>query len=199
MEKKILQQKGEQLIVKEITPMVKLIKSVIPSRKYEIIEKEENKPIIEQLKERINPELTDIQKHNILNVLERHQKAFSKNSQDIGFVKAQFCPIIIDIENEQVPYHQPYPLSLAKRKRMNSVIDELSKSRIIEESDASGGAPALLVPRSNGKDRLVVDYRALNRLIIRKQYPMPKVDDYLEAMRGQQYFALIDLLSVIIR
>jgi putative uncharacterized protein GLEAN_07546 len=67
------------------------------------------------------------------------------------------------------------------------------ESGITEESDASGGAPALLVPRSNGKDRLVVDYRALKRLIIRKQYPMPKVDDYLEAMRGQQYFALIDL------
>ena len=67
------------------------------------------------------------------------------------------------------------------------------KSGIIEESDAPGGAPALLVPRSNGKDRLVVDYRALNRLIKRKQYPMPRVDDYLEAMRGQKYFALIDL------
>jgi len=76
---------------------------------------------------------------------------------------------------------------------MYSVVNEVLKSRIIEESNAPGDAPALLVPRSNGKNRLVVDYRALNRLIKRKQYPMPKVDDYLEAMRGQQYFALIDL------
>jgi len=193
MERKALQKKGEQLIVKEITPMVKLIKSIIPSREYEIMKEEEVKPIMKQLKERINPELAETQKHRILSVLDRHQKAFSMNSQDIGFVRADLCPITIDIGNEQVPYHQPYPLSLAKRKRMNSVIKELLESGIIEESDAPGGAPALLVPRSNGKDRLVVDYRALNRLIERKQYPMPKVDDCLEAMRGQPYFALIDL------
>ena len=78
---------------------------------------------------------------------------------------------------------------------MSSVINKLLKSGIIEESDAPGGTSALLIPRSNGKDRLVVDYRSLNRLIKRKQYPMPKVDDYLEAIRGQQYFALINLVQ----
>ena len=97
MERKALQKKGEQLIVKKITPMVKLIKSIIPSREYEIMKEEEVKPIMEQLKERINPELAETQKHRILSVLDRHQKAFSMNSQDIEFVRADLCPITIDI------------------------------------------------------------------------------------------------------
>ena len=48
MERKALQKKGEQLIVKEITPMVKLIKSIIPSREYEIMKEKEVKPNMEQ-------------------------------------------------------------------------------------------------------------------------------------------------------
>jgi len=62
MKRKLLQQIEEQLVVKEITPAVKLIKSVIPSREYEIIKEDEAKPVMEQLKERINPKLTDAQK-----------------------------------------------------------------------------------------------------------------------------------------
>ena len=83
----------------------------------------------------------------------------------MGFVKAKLCPITLDIGSENVPYHQRYPLSLVRRERMNKVIKDLLETKIIEESDAPGGAPTLLVPRANGKDRLVIDYRSLNRLI----------------------------------
>ena len=119
------------------------------------------------------------------------KESIPKSANDMGFVEAKLCPITIHIGSENVPYHQPYPLSLAKRERMNKVIKDLLEAKIIEESDAPGGAPALLVPRANGKDRLVIDYRSLNRLIKRKQYPIPRVD--LEAMNGHKYFALLDL------
>ena len=158
----------------------------MPRRELEIIQQPDDEEISmsEKLEKRINPNLTFDNKEKLLRILNSHQKVFSKSINDMGFVEVKLCPITIDIVSENVPYHQPYPLSLAKRERMNKVIKDLLEAKIIEESDA----PALLVPRANGKDRLVIDYRSLNRLIRRKQYPMPRVDDYLEAMNGHKYF-----------
>ena len=119
--------------------------------------------------------------------------AFSKHPADLGKVPYKLCPITIDIGEESVPYNKPYPQSLDKRKRMKTAINKLLQLGIIEESDAEGGSPAILVTRPDKNDRLVVDYRSLNRLIKRKQYPMPRIDDYLEALRGMKYFALLDL------
>ena len=157
----------------------------MPKRELEIIQQtdeEEEILMSERLEKRINPNLISDNKEKLLRILNSHQEAFSKNTNDMGFVQAKLCPITIDIGSENVPYHQPYPLILAKRERMNKTIKDLLEAKIIEHSDAPGGAPALLVPRANGKDRLVIDYKSLNRLIKRKQYPKPRVDDYLEAM-----------------
>ena len=74
-----------------------------------------------------------------------------------------------------------------------ALIDEMILAGIIEESNARGTCPAILVPKPNKTSRLVVDYRTLNRILRRKLYPMPRVDDYLEALRGNHYFASMDL------
>ena len=50
-----------------------------------------------------------------------------------------------------------------------------------------------MIKKPNGSLRLVIDYRALNRLIKRHQYPMPRVDEYIEALKGNHYFGIIDL------
>jgi len=191
-----LYEQNNQDLLDNQTLSVNLIHNIVPKRELKImqqIDDEEEIPMTEKLKKRINPNLTPDNKEKLLKILNSHQGAFSKSANDMGFVKAKICPITIDIGSENVPYHQPYPLILAKRELMNKVINGLLEAKIIEESDAPGGAPALLVPRANGKDRLVIDYRSLNGLIKRKQYPMPRVDDYLEAMNGYKYFALLDL------
>ena len=51
---------------------------------------------------------------------------------------------------------------------MKTAINKLLQLGIIEEPDAEGGSPAILVTRPDQNDRLVVDYRSLNRLIKRK-------------------------------
>ena len=61
---------------------------------------------------------------------------------------------------------------------MKTAINKLLQLGIIEESDAKGESPAILVTRPDKNDRLVIDYRSLNRLIKRKQYPMPRINDY---------------------
>jgi len=40
---------------------------------------------------------------------------------------------------------------------------------------------------------LCVDYRALNKVTIRDNYPLPLIEDQLEILRNKKYFSLLNL------
>lgn len=41
--------------------------------------------------------------------------------------------------------------------------------------------------------RLCVDYRELNKYLIKDRYPLPLIDDNLDLLRGKKYFTCLDL------
>ena len=53
-------------------------------------------------------------------------------------------------------------------------------------------APVLFVTRKDESLRLCVDYRALNRITVKNSYPLPKIDEILDQIRGAKYFTKID-------
>ena len=48
--------------------------------------------------------------------------------------------------------------------------------------------------KPNGTFRMCVDYRALNRITQRNQYPLPRIDDLLDQLRGATVFNAVDLM-----
>ena len=43
--------------------------------------------------------------------------------------------------------------------------------------------------------RLCIDYRQLNKMTIKNRYPLPRIDDRFDKLRGAMVFSKIDLRS----
>jgi len=84
------------------------------------------------------------------------------------------------------------PLEIAEVKRQ---IAEFLAKGWITPSTSPWGAPLLFVPKKDGGLRMVIDYRAINKLTVANRYPLPRIDDLLDRLQGMQYATCLDLAS----
>jgi hypothetical protein len=57
------------------------------------------------------------------------------------------------------------------------------------------GAPILFVEKKDETQRMCVDYRSLNEVTIKNKYPLPRMEDLFDEMKGASVFSKIDLRS----
>ncbi|XP_043279405.1 uncharacterized protein K02A2.6-like [Venturia canescens] len=67
------------------------------------------------------------------------------------------------------------------------------KDGVIQPSKSTYSSPAVIVPKKNGEYRVCVDYRQLNKKITRDRFPMPLIDDRIDALANEKVFSVLDL------
>lgn len=72
-------------------------------------------------------------------------------------------------------------------------MDDLLSRKIIEPSNSEYSSSIDLVKKKNGELRSCVDYREINKRILKDRYPLPLIDDHLDSLRGKKYYTCIDL------
>jgi hypothetical protein len=55
------------------------------------------------------------------------------------------------------------------------------------------GSPYIFVPKKDGTHKLCMDYRALNEVTVKNKYPLSRIDDLFDQLRGACVFSKIDL------
>jgi hypothetical protein len=53
----------------------------------------------------------------------------------------------------------------------------------------------LLVKKKDGTLHLCIDYRQLNKVTVKNRYPLPRIDDLFDQLKGARVFSKIDLRS----
>ena len=66
---------------------------------------------------------------------------------------------------------------------------------VIEPSASPWASAVVLVKNKDGSTRFCVDYRKLNQATVKDSYPLPRIDDSLDALAGAQWFSTLDLSS----
>jgi hypothetical protein len=74
-------------------------------------------------------------------------------------------------------------------------IDELLEKGYIRPSTSPWAAPVLFVEKKDGTKRMCINYRALNEVTIKNKYPLPRIEDLFDQLRGASVFSKIDMRS----
>eukprot|EP00644_Phytophthora_capsici_P004557 jgi/Phyca11/110929/e_gw1.19.93.1 len=92
------------------------------------------------------------------------------------------------------------PIMMKRRRHAQSEdriieenVDKMLKAGVIEEGDGAWGFPVVLVRKKDGEVRFCIDYRALNKVTKKDVYPLPRIDETLEALSGALLFTTLDL------
>jgi hypothetical protein len=64
---------------------------------------------------------------------------------------------------------------------------------VVESGDLS--PINMFVKNKDGTLRLCIDYRKVNNMTIKNKYPLPRIDDLFNQLRGATIFSKIDLRS----
>ena len=74
------------------------------------------------------------------------------------------------------------------------MIEQKLAEGVIEKSFAPWSSNSLIV-KKDGKLRMVIDYRALNKITVRDAYPMPKIQDLMDCLKGTKWFTGVDCVQ----
>jgi hypothetical protein len=106
----------------------------------------------------------------------------------------------IEFSIELVPgtapiYKRPYRMDANQLAELKNQIQDLLDKGYIRPSSSPWGAPVIFVPKKDGSTRMCVDYRALNEVTIKNKYPLPRIEDLFDQLKGACVFSKIDLRS----
>jgi hypothetical protein len=88
---------------------------------------------------------------------------------------------------------RPYRLSFSQKNTMEALILELLKNKLIQPSAIPYSSPAILVKKKDDTWRLCIDYRKLNKITVKNEYPIPIIEDLQDELNGAKIFSKIDL------
>ena len=84
---------------------------------------------------------------------------------------------------------------MAYAKEEKKVIEDLLEKGVIRKSTSPWASPIVLVRKKNGTVRPCIDYRRVNGLVKPDGFPLPRIQDCLDAVAGATLFSTLDLTS----
>jgi len=97
------------------------------------------------------------------------------------------------IPEAKLPDGPIYPLSKKELDTHWDYIREMEDHGKIRRSSSPIGAPILFVPKPDGRLRLCVDYRGLNKITIKNKYPLPLMSELRSRLGKATIFTKLDL------
>lgn len=121
---------------------------------------------------------------------EEYKEVFSGN---IGLLKG-FKHKIVLRENAVPVNFKVRSVPFVVRNELEKELHRLESAGVIEQIESSQWmSPIVVARKANGKIRLCVDLRGVNKEIQVDKYPLPKINELLSKTKGMKWFSTVDL------
>jgi hypothetical protein len=107
----------------------------------------------------------------------------------------KLLPVSFELKEGAKPYHgRPYPIPKIHKATLMKEINHLLLIGVLKWQPTSQWAsPSFIIPKKDQTVHTISDFRELNKLIVRKPYPIPKISTTLQELEGFTYATTLDL------
>ncbi|CAF1093627.1 unnamed protein product [Didymodactylos carnosus] len=132
---------------------------------------------------------------------EKHRKFYLNPLVDSPFnskqkeasAKFSACCRKINTRRASPVYQRPYRVSESQKAAIKQKISTMLESGVIQHSSSPRACPIVLVKKKDGTEKFCIDYRKLSAFTTHDVYPIPRIDETLDALGKAQYFSSLDM------
>ena len=123
-------------------------------------------------------------------MLREECESFSSNEEDIGCIPD--LEMEINLKDNQPVQKKYTSIPRPLYPEVKQYIEDLLNQNFITESKSPYSSPVVCVRKKDGSLRLCIDYRELNRRTIADRHPIPRVQETLDSLGGNNWFSVLD-------
>ena len=136
---------------------------------------------------------SDAEKREAKRIFREYADVFTRRGEELGCTKTVHHRIHTE---DDVPVKQRFRrIPPNQFREVKEHLQMLLDRGVIRPSQNDYASPIVLVRKKSGALRLCVDYRRLNVKTRKDAYPLPRIDESLDALGRAKYFSAIDLAS----
>ena len=138
-------------------------------------------------------ELLPEEKDKFFGLLKEYEDCFMTEEKSLG--QTSIVKHHIHTGNSAPIKQRPRREPLGMKDAVKEEIEKMMNKGIIEPSTSAWASPIVLVRKKDGSIRFCIDYRKLNDVTSKDAYPLPRIEDNLDALKGAKFFSTLDLAS----
>ena len=150
-------------------------------------------PTVDMSKINFGDNLLESQQKQLESLISANADVFAWRDDQLGLCDLLQHRIVVTSDN---PTAQPYRrLPPSQLTEVRAHLDNLLAQDIISPSTSPYAAPIVVVRKKNNEIRMCCDYRKLNAITKKDSYPLPRMDECIDALTGAHWFSTLDLAS----
>ena len=124
-------------------------------------------------------------------MIQENSDLFADKDTELG--RTDIIGMRVDTGDHPPIRMKPYKTPFALRGLVDRQINDMLEAGVIRPSHSPWSFPVVLAKKKDGSKRFCVDFRHLNSITTKHNWPMPTIDDILPSLGKSKFFSMCDL------